>query len=216
MIRFFKASLSCVSWTGSVGLRTLVTALCLLSLLHLPLTVLAQAGAETAAKPKPFALPFTLPERSKVLALRSAKIDTSRGPIYLELFPEQAPWHVANFKQLADRGYYAGLTFHLYKPGFLIQGGAPRGDPLGGPGYSLPAEFSQEKQVRGTLGMGRVMDQLNPERRSHGSQFYILTGNGSNLTGKYTSFGRVAKGMDVVDRLREGDVIRNVTVYVRR
>lgn len=181
------------------------------------LTLLCSIPATQAQeKPKSFTIPFTLPPREKVFGLRSAKLETSKGTIYLELFPDIAPWHVANFKQLADRGYYAGLTFHLYKPGFLIQGGAPRGDPLGGPGYSLPAEFSQEKQVRGTLGMGRVMDQLNPERRSHASQFYILLGNGSNLTGKYTSFGRVAKGMDVADKLREGDTILNVTVYVRK
>lgn len=187
-----------------------------LRIIFLALTILAFSTAslsDTAGKS--FAVPFNLPAREKVLALRSAKIETSKGTIYLELFPEQAPWHVANFKQLADRGYYAGLTFHLYKEGFLIQGGAPRGDPLGGPGYSLPAEFSQEKQVRGIVGMGRVMDQLNPERRSHGSQFYILLGNAPNLTGNYTSFGRVAKGMNVVDKLREGDVIRNVAVYVR-
>jgi len=184
------------------------------------LSILALIGLAFAAsaqpKAKPFSIPFTFPAREKVLALRSAVIETSKGRIYLELFPEQAPWHVANFKQLADRGFYSGLSFHLYKPGFLIQGGAPHGDPLGGPGYSLPAEFSYEKQLRGTLGMGRVMDQLNPERRSHGSQFYMLLGDAPNLTGKYTAFGRVAKGMNIVDKLREGDVIRKITVYVRR
>ncbi len=198
---------------GQTNLPAIVRVLVFLAILvgsYATTSVLAQEKSKT------FTIPFTLPAREKVLALRSAKIETSKGTIYLELFPEVAPWHVANFKQLADRGYYAGLAFHLHKPGFLIQGGAPRGDPLGGPSYSLPAEFSQEKQIRGTVGMGRVMDQLNPERRSHASQFYILLSNGSNLTGKYTSFGRVAKGMDVADKLREGDTIRNVTVYVRK
>lgn len=166
--------------------------------------------------------PFELPPRSEVLKIRSAVLETTKGSIYLELLPEEAPWHVANFKYLADKGFYRGLTFHLYKSNFLIQGGDPQGTGFGGPGYTLPPEFSNRHHTFGTLGMARKPDKvgakgrpLNPQRRSSGSQFYITLGEAPDMDSLYTIFGKVVGGADVVQDLRAGDSIQNLTVYIR-
>ena len=166
--------------------------------------------------------PFQLPERPEVLKIRSAIIETAQGKLYIELYPEEAPWHVSNFKYLADKGFYSGTTFHLYKPGYIIQGGDPRGNGLGGPGYTLPPEFSRRNHTFGTLGMARKPDTVgdqkkvvNPERRSSGSQFHILLGDAPHMDGSYTIFGRVVGGLDVLKKLQEGDSISKVTVYIR-
>jgi cyclophilin family peptidyl-prolyl cis-trans isomerase len=166
--------------------------------------------------------PFELPPRSEILKIRSAVLETTRGTIYLELFPEEAPWHVANFKYLADKGFYRGLTFHVYRPNFLIQGGDPLGTGFGGPGYTLPPEFSSRHHTFGTLGMSRKPDTasrkgrpLNPQRRSSGSQFYITLGEAPDMDSLYTVFGKVVGGADVVQELRAGDKIQKLTVYIR-
>ena len=177
----------------------------------LPMTALSQEE-----------VPFELPERREILKIRSAILETSQGKLYLELYPEEAPWHVSNFKYLADKGFYSGTTFHLYKPGYIIQGGDPKGNGLGGPGYTLPPEFSRRNHVLGTLGMARKPDThgepkkvINPERRSSGSQFHILLGDAPHMDGSYTIFGRVVGGLDVLQKLREGDSISKLTVYIR-
>jgi len=184
---------------------------------HLPPPLLPVQ--QSTSHPEP---PFELPPRAEVLKLRSAVIETNKGSIYLELFPEEAPWHVANFKYLADKGFYRGLTFHIFQPGFLIQGGDPRGNGYGGPGYTLPPEFSQRHHTLGTLGMARSPDRsrttgrsMNPERRSNGSQFYITLGDATLMDSKYTVFGKVVSGLDTVEQIRVGDTIQNVTVFIR-
>ncbi len=166
--------------------------------------------------------PFELPQRAELLKIRSAILETSSGKIFLELFPEEAPWHVANFKYLADKGFYNGLFFHLYQPGYMIQGGDPRGNGFGGPGYSLPPEFSNRHHSFGTLGMARTPDvydkkgrPINPERRSSGSQFYLILEDAPHLDGKYTIFGKVVGGMKVLSSLRKGDKIKKLTVFIR-
>lgn len=166
--------------------------------------------------------PFELPPRSELLKIRSAILETSRGSIFMELFPEEAPWHVANFKYLADKGFYNQLFFHLFKPGYLIQGGDPRGNGFGGPGYSLPPEFSARHHTPGTLGMARAPDRsqasgrlVNPQRRSSGSQFHLLLGDAPHLDGQYTIFGKVVGGRDVLEKLGEGDRIIKLTVFIR-
>jgi len=166
--------------------------------------------------------PFTLPPRRELLKLRSAIIETSQGSLYFELLPEEAPWHVANFKYLADRKFYRGLPFHFYQSGYLIQGGDPKGNGFGGPGYSLPPEFSPRNHKFGTLGMARKPDTynkkkqlVNPQRRSSGSQFHILLDDAPHMDGRYTVFGKLVGGDDVLSRLRTNDKILNVTVYVR-
>src|SRR2546427_4011944 len=115
------------------------------------------------------------------------------GEIQIELFPEDAPKTVESFIALSKKGFYDGLTFHRVEPGFVAQGGDPKGDGTGGPGYTLKAEFNPRKHVRGTVAMARAQ---NPD--SAGSQFYICFAPAPSLGGKYTVFGQVVKGMDVV------------------
>ncbi|MCO6429288.1 MAG: peptidylprolyl isomerase [Deltaproteobacteria bacterium] len=158
--------------------------------------------------------PFKLPPKAELNKLRNAVLVTNRGPIYLELYPDSAPWHVANFKYLADKGFYRGLSFHLLYDQYIIQGGDPSGTGGGGPGYSLPPEFSSRRHMAGTLGMARIGGAGNPERRSNGSQFHILLREAPKMDGDYTVFGQVVKGMKTVRKLKKGDTIRDLIVYV--
>ncbi|HVB81244.1 MAG TPA: peptidylprolyl isomerase [Candidatus Binataceae bacterium] len=142
-----------------------------------------------------------------------ATLDTDRGVIVIELYPAVAPKTVENFETLSKKGFYNGLTFHRVVPGFVVQGGDPKGDGSGGPGYDLPAEISPaEKHLRGTVAMARLGDAVNPDRKSSGSQFYICLTPQPSLDGQYTIFGGVVEGMDVVDKIRVGDHIKKVTL----
>ena len=135
------------------------------------------------------------------------KITTADGDILIELYPDSAPNTVANFKALAGEGFYDGLTFHRVIPGFVAQGGDPKGNGTGGPGYTIKAEFNDRKHERGTLAMARSAD---PD--SAGSQFYICLEPQPHLDGQYTVFGKVVEGMDVVDKIKVGTVMEKVTV----
>jgi peptidyl-prolyl cis-trans isomerase B (cyclophilin B) len=166
--------------------------------------------------------PFNVPPRTEVLKIRSAILETSKGKVFIELFPEEAPWHVANFKYLADKGFYKGLNFHFSRQGYLIQGGDPKGSGRGGPGYTLPPEFSSRNHIEGTIGMARVPDKhpssgkaTNPQRRSNGSQFHIVLTEAPHMDGHYTIFGKVVGGFDVIHNLEKGDNITNLTVFIR-
>ena len=160
--------------------------------------------------------PFNLPPQAELNKIRSAILVTSKGKILIELFPKVAPWHVANLKYLADKGFYKNIPFHLFMEHYIIQGGDPTNTGNGGPGYYLPPEFSQLEHKVGTVGMSRRPDEINPERLSNGSQFHILLSDAPHMNQKYTIIGRVADGMDVVERLRKGDVIKDLRVFVRR
>ena len=127
--------------------------------------------------------------------------------IGLEFFPQDAPKTVENFVTLAKKGFYNGLTFHRVVPGFVVQGGCPKGNGTGGPGYTVPAEFNKNKHVRGSLAMARSQ---HPD--SAGSQFYICYGATPHLDGQYTVFGRVVSGMEHVDRIKQGDKMTSVTI----
>jgi peptidylprolyl isomerase/peptidyl-prolyl cis-trans isomerase B (cyclophilin B) len=127
------------------------------------------------------------------------------GEIEIELFPEDAPKTVESFITLARKGFYNGLTFHRIVPGFVAQGGDPKGDGTGGPGYTLKAEFNKRKHVRGTVAMARSQ---HPD--SAGSQFYICFAPAAHLDGNYTVFGQVVKGMELVDGLKVGDRMKTV------
>ena len=129
------------------------------------------------------------------------------GEIRLEFYPEDAPKTVENFVTLAKKGFYNGLNFHRVVPDFVVQGGCPKGNGTGGPGYQIKAEFNKQKHVRGTLAMARSQD---PD--SAGSQFYICYGNTPHLDGQYTVFGKVVSGMELVDRIRQGDKMTSVTI----
>ena len=142
-----------------------------------------------------------------------ATIETDRGNIVVELYPAVAPKTVANFEKLAKDGFYNKLTFHRVEPGFVVQGGDPQGNGMGGPGYEVPAEISPtEKHLRGTIAMARTGDNVNPERKSSGSQFYICLAPAPFLDGQYTSFGAVVAGMDVVDKIKVGDKMNKVVL----
>jgi cyclophilin family peptidyl-prolyl cis-trans isomerase len=140
-----------------------------------------------------------------------ATIVTAKGAIVAELDAGEAPQTVNNFVFLAREGFYDGLTFHRVEPGFVIQGGDPLGTGTGGPGYTVPAEIGLE-HVEGALAMARRGDQVNPERASSGSQFYITLAPTPHLDGAYTVFGEVVEGMDVVQSIEIGDVIESVEI----
>ena len=129
------------------------------------------------------------------------------GEIRLEFFPADAPKTVENFVTLAKKGFYSGLTFHRVVPDFVVQGGCPKGNGTGGPGYTIKAEFNTQKHVRGALAMARSQ---HPD--SAGSQFYICYGSTPHLDGQYTVFGRVTSGMEHVDRIRQGDRMTSLTI----
>ena len=129
------------------------------------------------------------------------------GEIRLEFFPEDAPKTVENFVTLAKKGFYNGLNFHRVVPDFVVQGGCPKGNGTGGPGYNVKAEFNKQKHVRGTLAMARSQD---PD--SAGSQFYICYGSTPHLDGQYTVFGHVVSGMELVDRIKQGDRMTSVAI----
>lgn len=125
---------------------------------------------------------------------------TSEGTIELELFDDAAPKTVGNFRTLAEDEYYDGLVFHRVIPDFMIQGGCPRGDGTGGPGYSFEDEFNDHPVARGYLAMA------NSGPNTNGSQFFIVTADACPwLDGKHTVFGRVTSGMDVVDAISSVD-----------
>ncbi len=134
-------------------------------------------------------------------------IETKFGNIVIELFDEVAPKHAENFRKLVREGFYNGTTFHRVIPDFVIQGGDPlskdndrNNDGRGGPGYTLPAEIKMPHK-RGFVGAARQPDNVNPEKRSNGSQFYICLKDLPHLDGNYTVFGRVIEGMEVVDKI---------------
>ena len=129
------------------------------------------------------------------------------GEIRLEFYPEDAPKTVENFVTLAKKGFYNGLNFHRVVPDFVVQGGCPKGNGTGGPGYTVKAEFNKHKHLRGTVAMARSQD---PD--SAGSQFYICYGPTPHLDGQYTVFGRVVSGMEHVDRIKQGDKMTAVTI----
>ena len=134
------------------------------------------------------------------------KIEMEKGGVIEgELYEDIAPKTVENFKKLADEGFYNGLIFHRVIPGFMIQGGCPEGKGTGGPGYSIPGEFTANgfennlKHERGVLSMASAADP-----NSAGSQFFIMTTTSPHLDGQYASFGKVTEGMEVADRIVNG------------
>ena len=139
---------------------------------------------------------------------QSAVITLDNGnAIKIEFFPADAPKTVENFVTLAKKGFYNGLTFHRVVPDFVVQGGCPQGTGSGGPGYQIKAEFNTQKHLRGSVAMARSQ---HPD--SAGSQFYITYGATPHLDGNYTVFGKVVSGMEHVDRIKQGDRMKTVTI----
>src|ERR671918_1294502 len=132
----------------------------------------------------------------RVSSMSEATLHTTAGRVSVELFDEDAPKTVENFRKLARDGFYDGLIFHRVIKDFMIQGGCPEGTGTGGPGYTFEDEINQHKIVRGALAMANAGPNTN------GSQFFIVTADAAPwLDGKHTVFGEVTEGMDVVDRI---------------
>src|SRR2546430_3287964 len=151
-------------------------------------------GATPSAIGSPSCLPACA---GRVPGMSIATMQTNQGTIELELFDEDAPKTVENFKKLAGDGFYDGVIFHRVIPDFMIQGGDPTGTGTGGPGYQFEDEFNEHKVVRGAFAMANAGPNTN------GSQFFIVTADATPwLDGKHTVFGQVTDGMDVVDAIR--------------
>ena len=154
--------------------------------------LLVAAGfAAAAEKPSP-------PTEAEVAKYAKARatIETRLGKIVVSFMPDKAPMHVKNFITLAESGFYNGTPFHRVIPGFMIQGGDPKGTGTGGPGYSIDAEFNDVKHVPGILSMARTSAP-----NSAGSQFFIMVGTSTHLDGQYSAFGKVVEGQDIADKI---------------
>ncbi len=156
-----------------------------------------------------------LSERDKVNIDKATgsvvKLETTRGDISLELYDEKTPITVGSFLDLVGKGFYDGLTFHRVIANFMVQGGCPRGDGSGGPGFTIPDECNRGlKHQRGTLSMAKT-----PAPNSGGCQFFICHLPQPHLDGVHTVFGECLEGQDVVDAIRQGDVITRATILKR-
>lgn len=142
--------------------------------------------------------------------MSKAEIHTAKGVMHVEFFEKDAPGTVANFIKLSKDGFYDGLTFHRVIPGFVIQGGCPNGTGSGGPGYTIKCELDGDNQYhdRGVLSMAHA------GRDTGGSQFFIChnRGNTRHLDRQHTVFGKVVDGVDIVDDIRQGDVIQKIVI----
>jgi cyclophilin family peptidyl-prolyl cis-trans isomerase len=136
--------------------------------------------------------------------MSAATLHTNHGAIEVELYDDDAPKTVENFRKLAGDGFYDGIVFHRVIPDFMIQGGDPTGTGMGGPGYTFEDEFNDRKVERGALAMANAGPNTN------GSQFFIVTTPAAPwLDGKHTVFGRVTNGMDAVDSIEKSDTDAN-------
>lgn len=142
--------------------------------------------------------------------MHKAIIHTEKGEMEAELFTEDAPGTVQNFVNLSKDGFYDGLTFHRVIPGFMIQGGCPKGDGTGGPGYKINCELDGDNQYhdRGVLSMAHA------GRNTGGSQFFICHNrkNTAHLDRNHTVFGKVVEGVDLIDEIRKGDTITKIVI----
>lgn len=138
----------------------------------------------------------------------TATFETTKGSIVIKLFPEKAPKTVANFVNLADRGFYNGLTFHRVISDFMIQGGDPEGSGRGGPGYRFEDEFDPSLKHDGP----GVLSMANAGPGTNGSQFFITHVATPWLDGKHTVFGKVSSGQDVVNKIAQGDKITKLSI----
>ena len=142
--------------------------------------------------------------------MKTAEIKTNKGVMKVELYDDDAPKTVDNFTSLIEKGFYDGLTFHRVIPNFVIQGGCPDGTGAGGPGYTIDCELDGEKQYheRGVLSMAHA------GRNTGGSQFFICHNrdNTQHLDRQHTAFGKVIEGDEVIDQIKQGDVIEKIVV----
>jgi peptidyl-prolyl cis-trans isomerase B (cyclophilin B) len=153
---------------------------------------------------------FYFCSKIKLKRMKVAEIHTSKGVMKIEFFEVDAPGTVANFIKLSESGYYNGLTFHRVIPNFVIQGGCPDGTGAGGPGYSIDCELKGNNQYhdKGVLSMAHA------GKNTGGSQFFICHNRQGtqHLDGHHTCFAKVSDGLDVIDDIRQGDVIEKIVI----
>ena len=166
----------------------------------------AHALSVLEGKPAPARLPTMPKAAAPVLPPTTVRLRTTRGSIRVRLWVADAPRTAANFIALARKKFYDKLTFHRVVPDFVAQGGDPRGDGAGGPGYLIPCEIGMRRFGEGVLGMALS------GRDTGGSQFFFTQAPAPHLDGRYTAFGEVISGLDVIDALVEGDVILELTL----
>ncbi len=142
--------------------------------------------------------------------MKKAEIQTEKGTMIVELYEKDAPGTVANFVKLASSGFYDGLKFHRVIPDFVIQGGCPEGTGAGGPGYTIPCETTgiNQRHDRGVLSMA------HRGKDTGGSQFFIChsRANTQHLDRVHTCFGKVVEGLDVIDKIEQGDIITKIAI----
>lgn len=170
-----------------------------------PVQDISQNNTSQKAANMTYAFPGVLADAK--IKNKEAIIETSKGTIKFDLYADKAPKTVSNFVYLSDAGFYNGLTFHRVEPGFVIQGGDPKGNGSGDPGYKFPDETVQGEYIEGSVAMA------NSGANTNGSQFFIsLADNSQNLTKSYNLFGQVTSGMDVVKKIQVGDKIIKITI----
>ena len=176
--------------------------------------LMREAGAtepvETLIRPAPAGRAVSEPERHALLAPTfspHAFLETERGTIEIELAILDAPLTVSNFVELARRGFFNGIAIHRVVPDFVVQDGDPRGDGEGGPGYTIRDEINQRPFLRGTVGM--ALDWKD----TGGSQWFITSSPQPHLDARYTVFGHVVNGLEIVDRTQPWDVVRRVQIW---
>ena len=142
--------------------------------------------------------------------MTKVKFSTDKGDMIAELYDDATPITVKNFIDLIQKQFYDGLTFHRVIPGFVIQGGCPNGTGTGGPGYTIPCEVSAPRQFHDT----GVLSMAHAGRNTGGSQFFICHNrqNTQHLDGNHTCFGKVMEGLDVINRITQGDKINSITI----
>lgn len=173
------------------------------------------SGKKTQGKANQNNTQVVLTTDTTVFMRKLAVIETNKGKIVFQLFPHKAPNTVANFVQLAKSNFFDGIKWHRVEPGYVIQAGDPlsrdddpKNDGLGGPGYYIPAEINDTPHLEGTVAMAHNLKNIN----SAGSQFYICLNTLPQLDGKFTVFGKVVEGMDVVKSIQYYDTIK--TIYI--
>ncbi|MEK6578747.1 MAG: peptidylprolyl isomerase [Bdellovibrionota bacterium] len=169
-------------------------------------TALALPAGQTA----PGGLKMAAPDLSvdaNGLSKATVVMNTTKGVVKFKFYPKDAPTTVNRMIELYQKGFYSGLKFHRVIPNFVVQGGDPLGDGTGGSGQKLKAEFSSRRHVEGTVAMARSSDPDSAD-----SQFYFVLSPQPHLDGKYTVFGQITEGMDIVRRIQAGDAITTATV----
>lgn len=170
-------------------------------------TAKAPSSPSPSASTQPTIAPSTNPQEATVNK-KIMTIQTDKGTITLELYPDKAPKTVAQISTLVGRGFYNGLTFHRVEPGFVAQGGDPKGDGTGGSDLAnIPFEQNDLKHDKGVIAMARSQD-----KNSANSQFYITLADAHFLDGNYVVFGKVTSGQDVVEKIQKGDKMNQVAI----